>query len=484
MEAQTPSVLDASLRALSVLAPSASTTSAWPSVVLVDAGAAALVRAVGGAMALIALLGCSTVAPIDSTEDVLCQDLGGARLVTVLLASPLSDALAALVTRLKTAPRDCEVRIASWFAVTPADLRLLESRTGLASSMQAIKLALAVVPGPHHACEFALSSGPCPAPTLARLGLPRNTLRASVLDIDPDDDLSPQYKARLKATALALDGALAALGLNVAGAVHALGLGAQLVANTVHAHLTPPQHNRATPASLIVVDRSLDWASAIDVSEASLASLARLHDQLVATDQADEVLRQVVDAVAKGSLERRDGLLLALRAASLGGSACAFSPTALGEFAGVLGEHCATVVRDAATARAEAAPRWAGALRGALVGRLVADVCDSNVPLDYLHRAGGSALKHVARASMGLLSRFGVALDVDGGDDVVRQRPTLVVFVLGGVASADVEDAVAARGSSGGTLLVGGSSVLDAREDVFQDAFGTAKDLANVFAMG
>ena len=325
-------VHEAALGALSMLASSASAKSGrmgsanespWPTVVLVDTGAAQLVRAIGGAITLVKLLRCSSVAPIDTAApDALCMDLGGPELLIVLLASPIADSLASLVTVLKRTPRKCEVKIASWFAVSPADLALLEARSGL-SPLTFVRVALNITPGPHHACEFIVASGACPSPTLARLGLPRTSMRPTVVDLDPDEDLSPQYKARLKATALALDGALSALDLDVTGAIYALGVGARLVANTLHANTT----KASRPASLLVVDRSLDWASALDFSsEPALASLARLHLQLVATDQGDEVLRQLADGASKaGSIPRKEALLLALKAASAGGVTCAFS---------------------------------------------------------------------------------------------------------------------------------------------------------------
>ena len=82
--------------------------------------------------------------------------------------------------------------------------------------------------------SFCTTAGPCPSPTLSRLGLARTALRPSAFDLDPDEDLSPEYRSRLRSSAVALQGALTALGLNVdAAAVFSLGVGANLLANTL-----------------------------------------------------------------------------------------------------------------------------------------------------------------------------------------------------------------------------------------------------------
>ena len=159
---------------------------------------------------------------------------------------------------------------------------------------------------------------------------------------------------------------------------------------------------------------------------------------------------------------------------------------AIKDFTKVFGEHNARVVVDASLARQESGAAWTGLLNASLLGQLVRAVrLDASVSLDFLHHAGASALNQVAKAGFGLLSRFGVSVDSVGGgeENALRERAVLVVFVLGGVCSLDVAEVVAAATASGSTVFVGGTSVVD-KEVIFDDAFGLAKDLANVFTMG
>ena len=105
-----------------------------------------------------------------------------------------------------------------------------------------------------------------------------------------------------------------------------------------------------------------------------------------------------------------DGLLLALRASSFGGSHSVFSTESKQDFTRVVGELAARVVFEAGSAREECSPggRLGGQLRNkqSLVGRILEEVMVKNADdLEGLHHAGGTALKHVAQVGIGLLSR-------------------------------------------------------------------------------
>jgi len=139
------SIHDAAQRALSLLSPDPDEF--WPIIVLVDKGAGEFVKAIGGAMVLIHLFKCSTVAALDCQEDVFCMDLGqsASRLVIVLLTTPLahSDTMLSLTNALKHSPENTTIQIASWFHTSPADLaRLSDNKSTRRLQISAIHLNL------------------------------------------------------------------------------------------------------------------------------------------------------------------------------------------------------------------------------------------------------------------------------------------------------------------------------------------------------
>ena len=123
-----------------------------------------------------------------------------------------------------------------------------------------------------------------------------------------------------------------------------------------------------------------------------------------------------------------------------------------------------------------------GILDQSLVGSVLDLAFSKSSDLDSLHHAGGNALKHAAQVGMGLLSRtFGLAVDSPNGEKL-RSRKNVIVFVLGGVCAKDVSDTFAQQPQfpSGLNLWVGGTSIIEKPGDVYDDAFGVARDLSSV----
>ena len=284
---------------------------------------------------------------------------------------------------------------------------------------------------PSLAAEFALpglflltpdEAARAMAPSMTLLGLAsseRAKRATGVAELDTETDVSPSYLAQLRATARALTDVLTALGVDVRAGAFSGGGAARLVANTVvgaFAAMPPPSttSKSSNDAVLLVVDRSLDWASALSQGESApraqtisanelrargwgstkesrfahavrtpsttsstaeeeeatlqwLASfssprnetvtvLERLHDQMLATDDGvDGVIAQISDALAARSIAQDAALALALRAVSLAGVGCA-DPAVEASFTSRMSRPRVALdaLRDAARAEADA----------------------------------------------------------------------------------------------------------------------------------
>jgi hypothetical protein len=333
---------------------------------------------------------------------------------------------------------------------------------------------------------FVSNCEPCPAPSLATLGISKS----SIFEIDLENDVDQSYKSKLKQIALSLGTAITQqMQLDISEGVYSMGFGSSLLANTICANFTQSNldvtNNLKQKASLMIVDRTLDWWSLLD--DPALQHFQRLHDQLINARQSDEVIPLLNLSLEKGNLTSHQAFALAVRACSLAGNSFDFSSSSLENFAYHLQLPLdrlkaflldITKARDYCLQNASDAGKYtdnsatAGPLEPdeSLVSTVIRKILyENSKDFRILVRANKFDVTKVALNIFGTV--FGGESSRNNDDRALKEREHLIIFYLGGFSSRDVRTVESVIRSK--QVYVGGTEAITNTTIVQEELFSS-----------
>lgn len=279
---------------------------------------------------------------------------------------------------------------------------------------------------PAHTGAFTLALEPCAAPTPFQFGVSRTS---NPFELDLQSEVPLEYRNRLKRVAGALFAAIEGqLEWDVTGHIFSLGFGSSLLANTM-CRMDSSNDYRLAKASLLLVDRTVDWFSAF---VASGDHHFKLHVQLAQQGQADEIIPHIVGLLGSKLCTPAEALGMAVRALSVAGSGGGFGRVdGLASKLSVSADALQRFLNEVASARQHCGEEEDG--DGALLPRVL--------DLMMLQATIPPCVKH---ADHNLLNNVFKLLASGGGSSKqlgreVQSRARLVVFVLGGISQPDLD---------------------------------------------
>ncbi|KAH9260300.1 hypothetical protein BASA81_001470 [Batrachochytrium salamandrivorans] len=287
-----------------------------------------------------------------------------------------------------------------------------------------------LVPASAVGSAFTLALEPCVAPTPFQFGVSRT---ANPFELDLQSEVPLKYRNKLKRVAGALFAAIEGqLEWDVAGHIFSLGFGSSLLANTM-CRMDPNNSNNyhVAKASLLLVDRTVDWASAFTAS--GDYHHTKLHLQLAQQGQLDEIIPHIVGLLSSNLCTQTEALGMAVRALSIaGGAGGGFGRVdGLASKLGVGADTLQRFLSEVVSAKQHCSEEEEADEYGALLPHVLDSIMlQATIP---------PCVKH---ADHNLFNNVFKLLASGGNKQLgreVQSRSRLVVFVLGGISQQDLE---------------------------------------------